>query len=90
MIFEWDARKAASNIKKHGVAFHEAATAFGDPLAATFSDPDHSREESRFLTIGLSNRGRLLVIAHTDRGDKVRIISARIAAKLEKRYYEEN
>jgi len=89
MIFEWDPPKAESNIKKHGVDFHEATTVFGDPLSATFPDPNHSRAEFRFLTIGMSLRGNLLIIAHTDRGDKIRIISARISTKLEKKYYEE-
>jgi len=84
MTFEWDEKKAAANAKKHGVSFHEAATVFGDPLALTFSDPDHSENEYRFLTFGLSWSNRLLVVAHTDRGSKVRIISARPMTRHEK------
>lgn len=70
MEFEWDDRKAAANFKKHGVSFNEAGTVFGDPMAITFHDPDHSGIEQRFLTFGLSQSDRLLVVAHTDRGRK--------------------
>jgi hypothetical protein len=89
MKFEWDEQKAATNTRKHGVSFHEAATVFGDPVAITFPDPDHSADEHRFLTFGLSQSHRLLVVTHTDRGPKVRIISARLLARFERRIYEE-
>ena len=89
MEFEWDADKAAANIAKHGVSFHEAATVFGDPLALTYFDPDHSVDEDRYLTFGLSSEGVLLVVSHTDRGEKTRIISARRATRKEKKSYEE-
>lgn len=88
MDFEWDNRKAASNRTKHGVSFAEAATAFYDPLAVTFSDPDHSTTEDRWIILGASDRGRLLFVAHTDRGDRIRIISARTVKPKERRLYE--
>ena len=75
MEFEWDPDKAARNLAKHGVSFHEAATVFGDPMALTFSDPDHSQDEDRFLTFGHSVNGHLLIVSHTDRGDRTRIVS---------------
>lgn len=90
MIFSWDARKAAANLTKHGVGFPEAATVFRDPLSTTFPDEDHSEVEQRFLTIGTSVRNRVLVVAHTEEGDKIRIISARPATRGEQRFYEEN
>jgi len=89
MEFEWDQDKVITNIKKHGVSFYEAATVFGDSLSVTFPDPDHSTQESRFIIIGLSNIGRLLVVAHTYRKKRVRIISARKATRHERKYYEE-
>jgi len=89
MEFEWDSVKAASNRKKHQVDFHEAATAFGDRLAITFADPDHSDDEDRYITIGQSRLNRLLIISYTDRGDDIRIISARKATNAEKKLYEE-
>jgi uncharacterized DUF497 family protein len=89
MEFEWDPDKAARNLAKHGVPFHEAATVFGDPLAMTYFDPDHSDDEDRFLTFGHSNTGQLLVVSHTDREDRTRIISARRATRKETRQYEE-
>lgn len=89
MEFEWDERKAATNVKKHGVSFHEAGTVFGDPMAITFHDPEHSESEHRFLTFGLSQSNRPLVVAHTDRDGKVRIISARVITKRERKIYEE-
>jgi len=89
MEFDWDERKATANTKKHGASFHEAATVFGDPLAITFADPDHSENEHRFLTFGLSESSRLLVVAHTDRDGKVRIISARLMTRHERKIYEE-
>jgi uncharacterized protein len=88
MEFEWDEEKSVANRKKHGVSFHEAATVFGDPLAITFSDPDHSIREHRFLTFGLSMMNRLLVVAHTERHGRTRIISARQAARHERTIYE--
>ena len=87
--FEWDAEKARANAEEHGVLFDEAATAFGDPLSRTIPDPDHSETEERLVLMGLSNRARLVVVAHTERGDRIRIISARLASKREKRQYEE-
>jgi len=89
MEFEWDADKAARNLTAHGVSFAEAATVFGDPLAITFGDPDHSIAEDRYLTFGLSVAGRLLVVSHTDREDRTRIISAREATRRERIIYEE-
>jgi uncharacterized DUF497 family protein len=89
MRFEWDQRKADSNLRKHGVSFREAATVFGDPLAWTFPDPDHSEEEDRSVTIGNSHLGNLLVISHTERTDSIRIISARKTTRQERRFYEE-
>jgi uncharacterized DUF497 family protein len=85
----WDARKAAANSKKHGVSFEEAATVFADPLSLTGADPDHSVGEHRWITFGESVRGRLLAVSHTDEGDIIRIISARVATRHEKRLYEE-
>jgi len=90
MRLGWDPQKANSNLRKHNVAFEEAATALGDPLAATGSDPDHAVSESRYVTFGTSERGRLLVVAHTEQGDTIRIISARLASKREQRMYEED
>jgi len=87
--FEWDPRKAADNLLKHGVSFHEAATVFDDPLAITYPDPDHSEDEFRLLTFGTSVERRLLVIAHTEGGDTIRIVSARRATRGERKIYEE-
>jgi uncharacterized DUF497 family protein len=89
MEFEWDSKKATENIQKHGVAFQEAATVFGDPLAITFDDPDHSLSESRHITFGLSLQKRLIVVSHTERGDRTRIISARLMDNKERKIYEE-
>lgn len=89
MDFEWDPRKAETNLRKHGVPFTEAGTVFGDELAITVPDPDHSDDEDRFITIGWSNRHRLLMISHTDRGDRIRIISARELTRNERKAYEE-
>ncbi len=88
MGFEWDEAKAAGNWRKHGISFLEGATVFGDPLAITFDDPDHSLAEDRFLTIGYSRGGRLLIVAHTDREGKTRILSVRRATPSERRLYE--
>ena len=87
--FEWDAKKAAANAKKHGVTFHEAATVFSDKLAVTFSDPDHSAREERFVTFGMSQSNRVLVVAHSEREGRIRIISSRPLTKGERRIYEE-
>jgi uncharacterized DUF497 family protein len=87
--FEWDRGKAAENLAKHGVSFEEAATIFRDPLSATGADPDHSVDEERFVTFGMSTSGRLLVVAHTDRDDTIRIISARPVTPSERSIYEE-
>jgi uncharacterized DUF497 family protein len=89
MHFEWDPKKAAANRRKHDITFEEATSAFRDLFSATALDPDHSGDEERFITFGVSSRGRLLVISHTDRGDAVRIISARLATRAERRIYEE-
>jgi len=89
MRFEWDSAKAARNLRKHGVSFEEAVSVFYDPLAATGADPDHSEDEERFVTFGLSSAGRLLVVSHSERGEAIRIISARAAAPSERRIYEE-
>jgi uncharacterized protein len=89
MEFEWDPRKARANQQKHGVSFNEAATVFGDDFAITVPDPDHSDVEFRYITIGESNRRRLLIVAHTDRNDRIQIISARELTKNERKQYEE-
>lgn len=90
MKFAWDPRKASTNVGKHGVSFAEASTVFGDPLAITYPDPDHSRSERRFLTIGLSANNRLLVISHAETdSDAIRIISARKVTRHERKAYEE-
>jgi uncharacterized DUF497 family protein len=88
VVFEWDTRKAAENIRKHNVSFNEATTVFGDFFGSTASDPDHSVEENRYITVGLSNRGRWLLVA-TERRERIRIISARKLTRGEKRAYEE-
>ena len=90
MRFEWDENKAATNLLKHSVSFEEAATVFGDPLSDTFDDPDHSAEERRFVIIGLSEKGRMLIVAHTDDGDVVRIINAREPTREEREFYEKS
>jgi uncharacterized DUF497 family protein len=89
MDFEWDEDKARTNEAKHGVSFPEAASVFGDPLAVTFDDPLHSADEDRYLTIGLSATGRVLIVSHTDRGAATRIISARVASRGERKGYED-
>ncbi|MEI7989572.1 MAG: BrnT family toxin [Chloroflexota bacterium] len=86
---EWDPVKARTNQRKHNVAFEEAATVFNDPLSSTIPDPLHTKIEERFIIIGMSIQQRLLVVVHTDRGDKIRIISARIANTHERKAYEE-
>ena len=87
--FTWDPRKDAANRRKHGVSFNEARTAFADPLSLTIEDVGHSRTESRFILVGRSERGRLLVVAHAETSDEIRIISARPATRRERHAYEE-
>ena len=89
MKIEWDPKKAQSNLRKHRISFEEAATALSDPIAATGADPDHSITEERYITFGVSEIGRLLVVAHTDEEEIIRIISARTASKGERELYEE-
>lgn len=89
MRFEWDPRKAAANLRKHGISFEEATTALRDDLALTGRDPDHSTGEARYITFGVSSQGRLLVVSHTERAGLVRVISARTATKSERKIYEE-
>ena len=89
MTYEWDPAKAAANVRKHGVTFEEAASVFLDPAALTFRDPDHSADEERAITIGQSRRQRILFVAHTEREDRLRIISARRATRQEQDHYEE-
>lgn len=88
--FEWDDEKAQSNLKKHGVSFDEAATIFNDPRIATISDPDHSEDEDRYISIGRSVIMRLLSVIHTFRKERIRLISARKATRAEKKNYENN
>jgi uncharacterized DUF497 family protein len=87
--FEWDPHKANRNLQVHGVSFEDAASVFGDPLAGTIPDPEHSTEEPRFITIGVTPAQRLIVVVHTDRGDRIRIISARPGTRAETKKYEE-
>jgi uncharacterized DUF497 family protein len=88
MKIEWDSKKAKCNLKKHGVSFEEAATALSDPMAATGIDPDHSITEDRYITFGVSEKGKLIVVSHTERNEIIRIISARKASKGERELYE--
>lgn len=88
-MFEWDPEKADINQRKHGVSFEEASSVFYDPLSSTIDDPLHSNEEDRFIIIGMSNQMRLLIVVHLDRGDNIRIISARLANRHERRQYEQ-
>lgn len=90
MKFEWNKTKAATNVRKHGISFDEAATVFADLLSHTFPDMEHSDDEARFLIIGMSETGRILVVSHMDRGEKTRIISAREAIRKERIFYEES
>ena len=87
--FEWDSKKSQSNKRKHGITFEEASTIFGDPLSITIDDSAHSIGEDRFVTIGTSVNDKLIVVAHTERNDIIRIISARKATRNEKRQYEQ-
>lgn len=89
MHFEWDPKKATANRRKHGVTFEEASSALRDVFSATAHDPDHSDDEERFVTFGVSSQGQLLTVSHTDRGNAIRIISARLATNAERQIYEE-
>ena len=89
MHFNWEADKAKHNCRNHGVSFLEAVTVFGDPLSKTVADPDHSLVEDRYIIVGCSEKGRLLMVAHTDRANEIRIISARELTRRERRQYEE-
>ena len=89
MGFEWDARKAAANLRKHGVSFEEASSVFFDSISVTGGDPDHSFDEHRFVTFGVSSLGQRLVVVHVDDDEAIRIISARKATRAEKHFYEE-
>ncbi|TRU26524.1 MAG: BrnT family toxin [Microcystis aeruginosa Ma_QC_B_20070730_S2] len=89
MQFEWNKNKAVKNLSKHGVSFEEAKTVFDDPLYVDFYDPEHSESEERYLIVGESDRGRLLIVSYTERGDAVRLISAREVTQTEREAYEE-
>ena len=89
MEFEWDPKKAAKNLRRHRVSFNEAATVFGDSLGTTAHDPDHSLAENRYIAVGMSSRRRLVMVAHTERGQRIRIISARELTRAEREAYEE-
>jgi hypothetical protein len=89
MRIEWDSAKAASNLRKHRVSFEDASSVFYDSLAVTGADPDHSEGEERMITFGMSPARQLLVVSHTERGEAIRIISARMATRTERRIYEE-
>lgn len=89
LVFEWDKNKASQNLNKHGVSFEEASTVFGDPLSRTIADPLHSDDEDRFIILGESHLSRLVVVVFTDRGEKIRIVSARRATRRERKDYEE-
>ncbi len=90
LSFIWNPEKAMRNEQKHGVAFSEATTIFADPLSMTIYDPDHSDDEDRYLIVGTSDRGRMLIVAFTERGDYIRIISARCLTRVERREYEQS
>ena len=90
VAFEWDPRKASANLRKHGVSFAEATSVFGDTLSVTMPDPDHSWDEERFLVLGMSAGRKVLVVVHTVRGASIRLISARLATRAERRTYEQN
>ena len=89
LSFEWDPAKAASNLAKHGVSFESAATAFGDPRALTIPDPAHSQMESRFILLGQTSHALIVVVVHVQRGDRIRLISARRASRKERKMYAE-
>ena len=89
LTFEWDEKKADENLKKHGVSFDEAKTVFNDPFSVTIYDPDHSTDEQRYIDIGMSTKGRLIVVSYSERGETIRMISSRKATKKERRSYED-
>jgi uncharacterized DUF497 family protein len=89
VVFEWDPNKPSANVQKHGVTFEEAAAVFRDDFSVTAADPDNSIDEERFITVGMSSQNRLLMIAHAERGERIRIISARPLTPRERRQYEE-
>ena len=89
LIFEWDSSKASENLKKHRVSFEEAVTAFGDALSLTIRDPLHSEGEERFVLVGITNRQRLVVVVHAEKRGRIRLISARLATRAEKRSHEQ-
>lgn len=89
MEFEWDPKKAVRNLRKHKVSFHEAATIFADGFSTTVPDPDHSIDEHRYITVGWSSQRQLLMVAHADYGDLIRIVSARKLTRTERTAYEE-
>lgn len=89
LLFEWDERKAKQNLNKHGVSFDEASTVFGDTFSVTIDDPLHSMRQRRYVTLGHSAKQRLLVVVHTERGNRIRLISARVATRHERKTYEE-
>jgi len=89
MQFEWNESKAEGNIAKHGVSFEKAKTVFADPLYIDFYDPDHSEDEERYLIVGESNQGHLLIVSYTERGDSIRLVSAREVTRIEREVYEE-
>ena len=88
LTFQWDESKANANLKKHGVSFDEAKTIFNDPFSVTIDDPDHSIDENRYVDIGLSSKGRLIVVSYIGRNDRIRIISGRKATRRERKDYE--
>ena len=88
LTFEWDAEKFDQNLRKHGIGFEEAASVFSDPLSLTIPDPDHSAEEERWVLLGISDAARLLVVVHAEGGDTIRLISARLATRVERNRYE--
>jgi hypothetical protein len=88
-VYEFDPQKAAANLDKHGVSFEEAITVFDDPLASTLPDDQHSEDEARFITLGMSSNSRVLFVVYTERGSRIRLIGARLATARERREYEE-
>ena len=88
LTFEWDEEKARTNLRKHRISFEEAKTIFNDPLSITIADPSHSQDEDRFIDIGMSSRGQILVVVYTERGENIRLISCRSATRQEQRVYE--
>ncbi len=90
LVFEWDDKKAETNLQKHSISFEEASTAFGDDLSITIEDPLHSQDENRYILIGQSIHARTLVVVHLEKTDSIRIISARRATKKERKFYEES